>query len=192
MQVWQRVFREAAGPACYNMRGVISASQDGPGCENRVWRQHKWVTRPTDASPGLPAPAEGHRGSGPRRRESANSKPYIVKSACDQTIWDAHARMGPRTGDRPIGRGTWIREPAVGEPRCRGGPDPESSRPPAAAANQGTAACSIGTLRLDWDASARLTPLPAWRHVIRAPAPSWPRSRHCAAAGLPSRRAATV
>ena len=45
---------------------------------------------------------------------------------------------------------------------------------------------------LDWDATARLTPLPARRHVSRAPAPSRPRSRHCAAAGSPSRCAATV
>ena len=45
---------------------------------------------------------------------------------------------------------------------------------------------------LDWDAPARLTPLPPWRHVSRTPAPSPPRTRHCAAAGSPSRRAATV
>ena len=195
MQVWQRVFRGAAGPACYNIRGVISASQDGSGRENRGSRQRKWVTRPADAPPGLPARPGGHRGSGPRRRKSANAKPYIVKSACDQTIWDAHARLGPRTGDS---RREGHMDPRTGDPGTAmpGRPGP-GVKPPARRRGESRdsrmldwdARDSIGApARLDWDAPARLTLLPAWRHVSRAPAPSPPRSRHCAAAGSPSRR----
>jgi len=41
--------------ARYNMCGVISASQDGSGSEDRGWRQHKRFTRPPDAFPGLAA-----------------------------------------------------------------------------------------------------------------------------------------
>jgi|GEM_PF-6157120 len=40
-------------PACYNIRRVISASQDGSGRENRGWGQHKWVTMGPDSILGL-------------------------------------------------------------------------------------------------------------------------------------------
>jgi len=109
-------------------------------------------------------------------------------------IWDAHARLGQRTSESGHSRperpgdpriGTLMpagdcRQPAIVEPRCRGGPD--RSRSPTRRRGK-----SRDSRMLDWDASARLTPLPAWRHVSRAPAPSPPRSRHCAAAGSPSR-----
>ncbi len=55
----------------------------------------------------------------------------MAESACDRTIWDADARMGPRTGDRPVGRGLRLRQRAVGEPGCRGGRTPgQTARPP--------------------------------------------------------------
>ena len=171
MRVWQRVFGGAADPAFYNIRGAISASPDGSGGENRGWRQGKWVTRPTDASLGLPAPPEGHRGSGPRRRESANPRPSIAKSACDQTTWDAHARMGPRTSDSGRSRRDGHMDPRTGGwgTAMPGRPGP-GVKPPArrrgksrdsrmldwdAPARLGRSG-SIGTLRLDWDAPARL------------------------------------
>ena len=192
MRVWQRVFRGAAGPACYNIRGVISASQDGPGGENRGWRQHKRFTRPTDAPPGLPALAGGHRGSGPRRRESANLKPYIAESACDQTIWDTHARLGPRTGDSghscsagtanrrfgtvPSGwavgsRNRRLGNRDAGEARTRS----QTTRPPPRQI-KGQPHARLGR-------PGPIDSAPCLRHVIRPPAPSPPRSRHCAAAG---------
>ena len=82
-------------------------SPESSGGEDRGWRRRNRVTRPSDAPLGLPAAPGGHHGSGPGRRERANPKPSMAESACDQTIWDAHAR--------------------------------------AAAANQGTTACLIGT-----------------------------------------------
>ena len=188
MQVWQRVFGGHSVHARYNIRGVISASQDGSGDENRRWRRRKRVTRPSDAPLGLPAAPGGHRGSGPGRRESANPKPYMVKWACDQTIWDTQARTGPRTGDSGRSCGKGRVNPGTGGwgIAMPGLPGP-AVKPPARRRGK-----SRGSRMPDWDATARSTPLPAWRHVSRAPAPSRPRSRHCATAGSPSRRAATV
>ena len=154
-----------------------------------VGATRKRVTRPSDAPLGLPAAPAGHRGSGPRRRESANPKPYMVKWACDQTIWDAHARMGPRTRDsgRSCGKGP------VAPATCGWGTrDAGDARTPPVEPHARRRGKSRDSRMLDWDAPARLTPFPSHRPVSRAPAPSPPRSRHCATAGSPCRRAATV
>ena len=44
--------------------------------------------------PGACGASGGHPGSGRGVPKSTNLKPAIVGSACDQTIWDADARMG--------------------------------------------------------------------------------------------------
>ena len=61
-------------PACYNIRGVISASQDGSGRENRGWSQHKWVTRGSDSILGPLRGIGGHSGGWSRTSQKHDSK----------------------------------------------------------------------------------------------------------------------
>ena len=72
--------------------------------------------------------------------------------------WDREPVIVPSEGACGSGNG------AVGEPRCRGGPDPGQTP-----RRRGK---SRDSRMLDWDAPARLTPFPSQRPVSRAPAPS--------------------
>ena len=191
-------------PAClqyirhdFNLvRTAQEAKTGGGGDLKRVTRLHQ--TRPR----ALQRPSGGHCGSGPPRRESANPKPYIAESACDQTIWDASCSDGPvirrfatpmlgRACDRtfrdadvrmnkhpsegPLGS----RKPAIAEPAMLGQPGP-LVKPPARRRGK-----SRDSRMLDWDTPARLTPLPDRRHVSRAPTPSpAAKARHSAAGGI--------